>query len=265
MKPMSTLAALATATTLMASGAAAVTLEVTVTNNQAADGVFLTPLYVGFHDGSFDAFDVGSTASAGVERLAEEGDPSLVAAERTVAAPTSQGGVITGPAGFGSVAGQPPVLDAGETATLRITVDASNRYLTFLSMIIPSNDAFIGNDNPFAYEIFDAAGAFTGISPIEVTLGDIWDAGTEVNNGIGAAFNAAGGVGTDQNGTISLLGDPSALFGQNTAAGTTIGSVLGNSVATISVAAVPLPAGLPLMATALGLFGLAGLKRTRRA
>lgn len=254
-------AALVTST-LMASQAAAVTLEFTVTNNQAEGGLFLTPLYLGLHDGTFDAFDEGAAATAGVELLAEEGSPMAVAGERRALLPNSQGGVITGPAGFGSVEGQPPVLDPGETATLRIRVDPTNRYLTFLSMVIPSNDAFIGNDDPRAYQLFDDMGNFTGLGPIEVTLGQIWDAGTEVNNNIGAAFNSAGGIGTVEGGTISLLGDGVAdLFGQGTAAGTSISALLNSSLATITVAAVPLPATLPLLGAALLAGGAAARRR----
>lgn len=248
---------------MAATTASAAVLEITVTNEQASDGLFLTPVYFGFHDGSFDAFDVGDPASAGVQLLAEEGNFGAVRGEREAAAPTSQGAAAFGPAGFGSVDGQPPVLDPGETATFTINVDTANRFMTFLSMVIPSNDAFIGNDNPFAYELFTADGDFTGIAPIEVTLDEIWDAGTEVNNNLGAAFNAAGGERVDEGDVISLLGDGIAgLYGQRTAAGTVTGQSFNSLVATISVAAVPLPAGLPLLA--LGVAGLVGLRRKAR-
>jgi hypothetical protein len=46
--------------------AAAATLEITITNNQAAQGLYLTPLFFALHDGSFDPFDEGSAASAAV-------------------------------------------------------------------------------------------------------------------------------------------------------------------------------------------------------
>lgn len=250
------------ASSLMATTASAVVLEISVTNEQAEGGLFLTPVYFGFHDGSFDAFDAGSGASAGVELLAEEGNFGGVRDERLAAAPTSQGAAAFGPEGFGSAAGQPPVLDPGETATFTINLNTENRYLTFLSMIIPSNDAFIGNDNPFAYELFTDDGVFTGLEPIEVTLDQVWDAGTELNDNLGAAFNAAGGTATDTTDGISLLGSGiDSLFGQSTAAGTVTGNSFSPLLATISVAAVPLPAGLPLLA--LGLAGLAGVRRKK--
>ena len=45
------------------------------------NGVYFTPVWVGFHDGSFDLFDVGSLAGEPIERLAEDGDVSLLTTE----------------------------------------------------------------------------------------------------------------------------------------------------------------------------------------
>ncbi|MHC4226836.1 MAG: spondin domain-containing protein [Planctomycetota bacterium] len=39
-------------------------------------GVYFTPVWMGFHDGSFDLFDPGGLASEALERLAEDGDAS---------------------------------------------------------------------------------------------------------------------------------------------------------------------------------------------
>lgn len=245
----------------LAAPVAAKTLEITITSNQAAGGLYLTPLLTVLHDGTYDAFDPGATASAGVQAIAEGGDVSV---ERGGAAAAFNTGVITSPGGFAGA----PVIDPGETATLRINVDpATDRFLSFLSMVIPSNDAFIGNGNPFAYELFNDMGEFTNISPIEVTADEVWDAGTEVSNNLGAAFNTAGGDRTDENGFITLAGDAGLLnlLGQNTPAGTSVTSVpLGSELlATISVAQVPLPAGLPLMLFALGGLGVA--RRARKS
>ena len=244
----------------LVSGAAASTLQISITNNQDLDGLYLTPLFSVLHDGSFDAFDVGGAASASVEALAEEGDPSGLVADAAAAGATA--GVILAPEGFAGA----PVLDPGETASIQLDVNpTSQRFLSFLSMVIPSNDIFIGNDNPMAYEVFDIAGAFTGLGPISIYTDDAWDAGTEVNNGFGAPFNTAGGTATDVDGLITQASD--RLFflnGQETAAGTVVSLSGGrNLLATIEISQVPLPAGFPLLLAGLGAFGW--MRRKQRA
>ena len=115
-----------------------------------------------------------------------------------------------------------------------------------------------------AYEVFDAAGNFTGLGPINVYATDAWDAGTEVNDNLGAAFNAAGGDATDAAGVIARASD--GLFfldGQATAAGTTTRVTDSpNLLARIEVSQVPLPAGFPLLLAGLGGLGL--LARRKR-
>lgn len=69
------LAGLVTAWAVMM-GAEAATVKVSVENLGPAGGIFLTPVWVGFHDGSFDTYDLGSPASAGLERIAEDGNPA---------------------------------------------------------------------------------------------------------------------------------------------------------------------------------------------
>ncbi|MEO9604036.1 MAG: spondin domain-containing protein, partial [Lentilitoribacter sp.] len=64
----------------LAAPAMATTLRVTVTNNQAAPtagvaGFALTPVYSAFHNGLFDSYNLGEEVSAGVEQLAEVGNP----------------------------------------------------------------------------------------------------------------------------------------------------------------------------------------------
>ena len=246
----------------LAGAASAASVQISITNTQGESGLYLTPLFTAFHDGSFDPFDTGAAASASVEALAEEGDPSGLVADATAAGASA--GVILAPGGFAGA----PVLDPGETASIILDVDStSQRFLTFLSMVIPSSDIFIGNDNSMAYEVFDSAGAFTGLGPINVFTDDAWDAGTEVNNGFGAPFNTAGGTATEVDGLITRASD--RLFflnGQGTPAGTTIDLASGvNQLARIEVSEVPLPAGLPLLLAGLGAFGWMKRRQTGSA
>ncbi len=256
---------LAAAITLIVPGAlAAETIQITFTNEQAAGGLYLTPLFTAFHDGGFDYFDAGSSASAATQALAEGGDASGLVAEAGSAAT----GVITSPGGFPGA----PVFDPGETASITLELDPnSDRFFSFASMLIPTNDLFLGNDDATAFEIFDAAGVFTGDLTISLFGSNVWDAGTELNNNLDAAFNVNNPTPrTDENGVISGLSSLDYLLGQTTAAGTTISSVpgAGDLLASIQisrVAPVPVPASLPILGSGLGLMAFFGRRSRRKA
>ena len=244
------------------SSALATQVSITVENLTPSGGLYFTPLWVGFHDGTFDSFDLGAMASSSIEAIAEEGAVGGIRADFASVA----GGVdavVTAPAGFPG----PPVFDPGEISSLTIDLNpASNRYFSFSSMVIPSNDAFIGNDNPMAYEIFDATGVFADPLEILVLGNEIWDAGTEVNDGQGAAFSALGGTSTDETALISVHSGLGSLLGTDTVAGTTIDPVLGDftqtgfQLARITINAVPEPHVLALLGLGIGLM-VAGKKR----
>ncbi|MEM7627306.1 MAG: spondin domain-containing protein [Planctomycetota bacterium] len=226
-------------------------IQITVTNEGNSD-FFLTPTWFGFHNGLFDFFDAGSAASASLELIAEDGIVDGLVADFT-AAPGIPGdiqGVAANPAGFGGA----PVIDPGETATGFVTPinPANYQYFSFASMVIPSNDTFIGNDNPFAYQVFNAAGELndpSGVFTIQVFGDELYDAGTEVNDTLGAAFAAAGGVSSDENGVVTLGPDLSNFTGAQTAAGTTINDLIGSNelLATITISIVPEPASAGLL------------------
>ncbi len=230
--------------------AASVQLEITIENLQPADGFFFTPVWLGFHDGSFDVQTVGQSASLfpGLEEIAEGGDTSIFSAnfqsvvgrfDRTVAA---VGGAAAGP------------FDPGESVTTVLNVPnrAANRYLSYASMVIPSNDAFFGNGNPMAIEVFDSLGNFRGPRTITITGDNVYDAGTEVNDGMGAAFSTLGGTSSDEFGNIMLHAGLDNFLGTNTAAGTTIMSSLNGAVplARISLRQVPEPAAASWLGSA---------------
>ncbi len=123
-----------------------------------------------------------------MERLAEDGDAAALQAGFEATVGGAAGGIntlITAPEGFAGA----PVFDPGDAAVIQLTVDSQvNSYMSYLSMIIPSNDAFIGNHNPMGIELFDAAGMFKGKQIITVLGSMVWDAGTELNNELDAAF-----------------------------------------------------------------------------
>ncbi len=242
---------------------AAQDLKITVENLSPSSGFFLTPVWYGLHSGDFDLFDIGGNASSAIEAIAEEGDVSGLQSD--FSAPGRLQGVITGPAGFGSMAPQPPLIDTGEVATvIQTTMNPSAyRYFSFASMVIPSNDAFIGNENPMAYEVFDSAGNFNGDLTIDLFGADIWDAGTEVNNTVGAAFSTLGGVGTTEGGTIQVHPGLTNFEGTGTPVGNIgIGTApsLTTPLARITITRVPEPTTALMGTVALMGLGLARRK-----
>ncbi|MEO0854458.1 MAG: spondin domain-containing protein, partial [Cyanobacteria bacterium J06648_11] len=161
---------------LFAPAATAAELRITVESLAPANGNFITPLWFGVHDGGFDLFDVGAPASMALERIAEDGtiDPLNQAFDASGSGAAQ--GVVFGPT-------IPPIgpSEFGQTRFSLSATPSSSLYLSYAAMVLPSNDAFIGNENPFQFEIFDANGDFTGTDFI-VPGSLVWDAGTEVND-----------------------------------------------------------------------------------
>ncbi len=151
---------------------------------------------------------------------------------------------------------------------LQLLVDtAQNPFFSFAAMVVPSNDFFIGNDSPTAYQLFDGAGHLQ-ISSITLKSKDIWDAGTEVHDPLTAAFvtvgNAAGHA--DQNSVVARnFAEFYAFNGLNTAAGYIFNSQSGaeTDVYRISfdVTPVPEPETYALMLAGLGLIGMVARRR----
>ena len=248
------------------SAASAARVSITIDNLTPSGGLYFTPVWVGFHDGSFDSFNSGEAASASIEAIAEGGDVSGLRAD-FAAAGGAVDGVVTAPDGFAGA----PVFDPSDSASITLELDAgSSRYFSFASMVIPSNDAFIGNDDPMAFEIFDATGAFAGPLDIIVAGSWIWDAGTELNDGLGAAFSALGGTSTDENELIGAHTGLGVLLGSMTVAGTVIDPVTGDftqpgyQLARISIKEVPEPGTLAMFGFGLSLVLIGRVRRSTR-
>ena len=146
--------------------------------------------------------------------------------------------------------------------TLDVPNAGSNQYLSFASMVIPSNDGFFGNSDPLAFTVFNADGSFAGPLTIEIDGIKLYDAGTETNTGMGAAFSAVGGIDTDENGTVAIHPGLGNFVGTDTADATTIGSAIdsGELLARIQITAVPEPT-TALLGALGGLVSLAVLRR----
>ncbi len=182
-----------------APSASAVEVTVTIENLAPVNGTFLTPAWVGFHNGDFDLFDVGSPASSALERLAEDGNTGPLASLFLGSGAGLVEGTIPGPNG--------PIAP-GDVASFTFDIDgkqAGSRYFTLASMLIPSNDAFVGVADPTAHQIFGDDGEFLG-ADFFITGADVLDAGTEVNTELPmhTAFfgQQSPDTGIDENGVI---------------------------------------------------------------
>lgn len=262
---------------LSLSAANAVSLTITVENTQtvssAGNGLSLTPFWVAFFESSsvFDAFSVGDFASPGVEEVAELGTLGTINSELAAAQADAVAGAVTAP---GGVAG---TIDPGETGTLVIEVDPlRNGWFQFLSMVVPTNDTFVGLGN--SVQLFDDMGNFLGPRTFDLTLSNTYDAGTEANEFLnGAAFlaNVDATGGTETNDPISQA-QPTNFSAELLADGTTLldpllaaaffGGVGTLGTVTVSLTpdsqAVPVPAAALLFGTALAGFGM---RRRRKA
>ena len=171
-------------------------LRLTVVNTSEAGGTALTPFWFGLHDGTFDLYDLGAAASAGLEQIAEDGSPAGLNAELTA---------IDADAVTGAVFGDRGPIAAGEQAETFVQVDGTSAtYLDIAAMILPSNDAFVGTANSVL--LFDDSGDFVGETVIAFDGGSVRDAGTEVNTEMDAAFiNQTGpNTGIDEGGVITV-------------------------------------------------------------
>lgn len=183
---------------------------VKIENLAPASGTFQTPFWVGFHDGIFDTYNGNTPANSrprpgsnAMEALCEDGNTGPITADFAALVNGGIDATIPGPNGPiapGQVASQTFLLNPQ---------DPNQRYFSYASMIIPSNDFCISNGNPLRHPIFDGKGRFIG-EDFFVTGAETLDAGTEVNDEIPAntAFfgQQAPNTGVDENGNIGTIG-----------------------------------------------------------
>jgi hypothetical protein len=183
------------------------TFTVTITNTSdvtAYPGLF-TPALWATHNPTATLFTPGMAASAGLESLAEDGDGSSLLAAL---------GALPD-VGTADIAGTDPVAP-GSSLVFSVTLDTDYRYLSFASMVVPSNDTFMAF-GPGGIELLTEAGTRRSnediAADIEFSLA-AWDAGTERNQAGAAGPDQAphqGGpnTGADEgDGTVRMLNDP---------------------------------------------------------
>ncbi len=283
----------------LASTASALEVIVTVENIAPSNGVAITPVWVGFQSGNFDTYNSGLAALPGLERVAEDGNTSVVSSQfldfdavdggytyvDNSGVPTSAlvrtgdlsdqnrvDGTLASPSG-------PPPIAPGQSVSQQFTIqtDGSNRYFSYLTMVVPTNDFFLANGDPLAR---DLSSLYDGVGEISFLIGapgTVNDAGTEEED---FAFSAANGLfpgrglpagqgGPDQGPADatsviqSVMGDPFAGF-LNSAGVDLTGLNFNNyntgGIARITITAIPEPGTVVLL-----MAGLLALGSTRRS
>jgi hypothetical protein len=234
-------------------------VTVRVDNLAPTNSVSFAPLRFAFNNGTFDAFNEGQAANAATVSIAEGGSGSAWFPAFAAADPTAV---------FGSTMGA--LTPGASFITQTFLVDTTlNPFFTFAAMVLPSNDFFIGNDDPMEYRLFDAAGNLL-IGNIDQSASDIWNAGSEAFDPANAAFVVGGNNAgrTPENSVVGFnFAELSRFNGLTTAAGYTFNSrLLANTaiyrISFSSVAAVPEAATWAQMIAGFILVG--GVLRQRR-
>ncbi len=143
------------------------------------EGDFFSPVTFIFQgDDTLDIFDIGSAASLGIQEQAERGAGGTLEAEAEAAGASQT--MILASGNSGEPDGFSPDFFPGESASFLIELDpSSEQFLNFASMFLPSNDAFVGSDDPIQF--LDGDGNLL-VSEILIDAGMVYDAGTEVND-----------------------------------------------------------------------------------
>ena len=256
--------------------ASALSLKVTITNIAPNGGTFLTPVWVGFHNGSFDSYDGGSASAPELEALAEDGNTAPIsnvfgANGTLVATGTAQTGArVQGTLGGLLAPG------ASTMGTFQVDNAGANRYLSYASMVLPSSDYYVANGNPLAHDlsglnIGDTLSFFIGAP------GTVNDAGTEVNDFATSAGNPLFGIpggqggpnqGADEGGVNVNVASPFSNFLNIPTGG--VAPELNfnnyqNGIARVDVEAVPVPAPVMLMGAVMAGAGFVARRKAKKA
>lgn len=148
--------------------ATAAQLNITVTN--LTHGNYFTPLLLAAHGADQHLFQTGEIATLALQKMAEGGDITDLAAAITA----SDGVIVSNPANG--------LMTPGSKVTNIILDSKTQTHLSLVAMLLPTNDAFVGLDT---WEIPKISGTYT------IHL-NAYDAGTEANDEI---INGGGMVG----------------------------------------------------------------------
>ena len=166
----------------------------------------LSPGAFAVHDSPGPIFTVGAPASAGLEDVAEDGDPTVLVQELASQAGLTDSGRFDTPVGSGS----PGPIGPGDAYEFDVTANAGDA-LSFATMFIQSNDLVFA-PGPSGIDLFDSNG-----DPVSGDITgqvDLWDAGTENDQDPGVGGDQAPrqsgpdtGAADSNSSTVQLVSD----------------------------------------------------------
>lgn len=165
-------------------------LKVVITNTSGSTAFpgKASPIVWAVHDGTHVFFEAGKAAAAGIEHLAEDGDPTMWKNALDSATSVNAHGIVNVPVG----ATAPGPIANGAKYELEIPIGGSAKWFTYAQMWTPSNDTFLSLGSK-GVALVDDTGAPRTLGAINADLAtalSAWDAGTEANQ--------AGALGPDQ-------------------------------------------------------------------
>lgn len=146
-------------------------LSITVTN--LTQGLYFTPILTSAHASDNHIFMSGTAATAELQAMAEGGDISGLVSMLSNADANNSENPAAG------------LLAPSASTTYTLTNDSANTHLSLVTMVLPSNDGFVGLDS---WKIPTEAGTYT------INL-NAYDAGTEANNELVNGGGAPGVLG----------------------------------------------------------------------
>lgn len=164
--------------------------EVTLRNTSGGTSYpgLLTPVAWAVHEEGSRFFATGMPAPVGIERLAEDGNASVLGEALGASDAVGASGVANLPDG----AEEPGPIEDGGSYTFTVTPDAEHPFLSIASMVVPSNDTFVAF-GPEGVRLLDESGEPRSEEMVAADIAALfraWDAGSERNQ--------AGAAGPDQ-------------------------------------------------------------------
>lgn len=163
-----------------------VRLEVRWLETRPEQGIF-TPFFVlAFHQGEIDFYDHERPVSGRLDELISVFRSGgslqpLLGAWNLADAPAQFHGMSSSPQPHCCAFPTPPPLTP-QFQRASVAVDPrQHRFFSYAAYVAPSDDAFVGNEEPFEIELFNAEGRFAGPLYIDVFGSQVLDAGLCAN------------------------------------------------------------------------------------